>query len=290
MIENNFDFKLIRITTCLYSEIVYLDETINFYRKQGFDLQYFYLFYLEKELKNESIFEKIRKKYKDQKDVIIIHLLHSPRISLIHFYKNYYNKYKNDWITNCDLDEFFYSPLENKKVKDIIKMYEEKNLNAIYVNWRIFGNDYLNDNPDYKVLNIYKKCSDKFYKKNKLGRSFFKLKYINFENLKRILRYGHTFPLNKECKYYNTNMEEILHITENMNKCNRIGIENKPENKPLLICNHYQYKSFHECKMKNINNQVKKKLGLSKRYEEDTIYKLQKYLNVFDNVEILKKI
>jgi len=284
---NKLDFKLIRVTMCLYSEIVYLDETIQFYRKQGFNLQYFYLNYLKPNLKNDNINISIQKKYETQEDVIIIHVPWQKRLSIMHFYKNYYEKHKNDWITNCDLDEFFYSPEKGKKVRDIIQLYENKNLNAIYVNWRIFGNNFLNKNPGCKVLNIYKKCSDKYYKKNYLGRSFFKLKYIDINYKERILYYGHTFPLKKEYKYYNTNMKQISHITKNMHNLTRIGIENKPEDKPLLICNHYQYRSFEECKLKNDNNQIIKELNLSKRYDKNIIYKLQKELNKFNNEKIL---
>ena len=270
------NFKLIRTTTCLYYEIIYLDETIEFYRKQGFDLQYFYLNYLKPELKDDSVYEEIKEKYKDQKDVIIKHFPHRKRLSVLDLYENHYDEYKNDWITNCDLDEFFYSPLENKTIRDIIQMYEEKNISAISVNWRVFGNNFLKENPGFKVLKVYTKCSELEYRGNNNIRSFFKFKNIDFKKINDIEHTGHKFPLKNNLKYINT----------------RFDINNSEikMNIPLLICNHYQYKSDYETELKHKNNLIKPELGLTIRYSYKQMKSKEIHCNKIDNFEILKKL
>lgn len=154
-------------------------------------------------------------------------------------------------------------------------MYEEKNISAISVNWRVFGNNFLKENPGFKVLKVYTKCSELDYRGNKNIRSFFKFKNIDFKKINDIENTGHQFPLKNNLKYINT----------------RFDINNSEIklNIPLLICNHYQYKSDVETESKHKNNQIKPELGLTIRYSNKQMKSKEIHCNKIDNFEILKK-
>lgn len=282
--------KLIRTTICLYSEIVYLKESVDFYRKQGFHFQYFYLMYLKPELKDNSVYNKVIKMFKGQNDIIIKHVVHRPRINLFDLYENHYKEHKDDWIINCDLDEFIYSPMKGKSVRDIIKIANRKGIKAIHVRWRIFGDNNLKENPGFKVLKVYTKCAPDSYIRNGNGRSMVKLGSIDFENKSEVIKKtGHRLAVKSGVEYHNSQLEKITNWSTKTNKKKGI-ISNDLQNNPLLVCNHYQYKSKEECKMKHNNNQIKPEIGLTNRYHPHVVKKRNMILNSCENFEILKKI
>ena len=147
---------LIILTRILYNEIVYLDEWIQFHKKQGTVLVYIGVIY--KTNINNKIFKELIEKYKNDNTIILYHLKREHRWDhYYHFFKHYYEKHMNDWMAILDIDEFLYSPLENKKITDIIEIYEKEKKYAIGVNWNCFGSNNIIENSDYQVLKkIYK--------------------------------------------------------------------------------------------------------------------------------------
>lgn len=278
------DFKLVKTTYINYDEIVYLDESLNFYKKQGFDYQYFFLFYENEQDKNEDLFIKIKNKYQHDETIIIKHIKFYYRGLLLELKNNYYEKHKDDYIFQTDIDEFLYSPLENKTVKDIVNMYSKNNIEAIFINFRMFGSNWLKTNPGFKVLETFTLCNDQFQNDNLKGKSIVKLKLIDFS--KNLEKCAHTYPLIDNAKYFNTNMQEKKHLTEKPWNPGR-NQKSEIEQNPLLIINHYKIRSLEECLSKDKNNFWE---PIKNRYKLDNFKKLEKKYNKIKNIDILKKI
>jgi hypothetical protein len=278
------DFKLIKTTYINYDEIIYLDEWLNFHKKQGFDYQYLFLFYDKEENKNEELFKKIKNKYQHEETIIIKHIKFYQRGLIFELKNNYYDKHKDDYIFQTDIDEFLYSPLENKTVKDIVNMYFENNIEAIFINFRMFGSNWLKTNPEFKVLEKFTLCNNQFDSENLKGKSIVKLKLIDFS--KNLEKCAHTFPLIDNAKYFNTNMQEKKNLTKKPWCPNKNQISDIEQN-PLLILNHYKIRSQEECLNKDKNNFLE---TIKNRYKLNNFKELEKKFNKIKNIDILKKI
>ena len=177
-----------------------------------------------------------------------------------------------------------YSPLENKTVKDVVNMYFKNNIEAIFINFRMFGSNWLKTNPGFKVLETFTLCNNHFDSENLKGKSIVKLKLIDFS--KNLEKCTHTFPLINNAKYFNTNMQEKKNLTEKP-WCPNKNQKSDIEKNPLLILNHYKIRSQEECLMKDKNNFWE---PIKNRYKLNNFKKFEKKFNKIKNIDILKKI
>ena len=238
----------------LYNEILYLNEWIEFHKKQG--VKMFYIGVKYKKEKNNKIFENLINKYKNDTTIIFYHLKQEKYTQIYYFFKNYYEKHFNDWIAIIDIDEFLYSPIKNKKITDIIDIYEKKKIYAIGINWKCFGSNNIEKNPDNKVLEKFTKCAKKY---NGINCTIKTLVKINVLNINKIKSWNiHKFILKDKYNYYTSTC--IRFITNNKN--NNINLKKErdeylkqlgynpppinynslytyPEKDPNLVLNHY---------------------------------------------------
>ena len=290
---------LIILTLILYNELVYLEEWINFHLIQGVDKLYIYINY-KKDSMNNTLFDDVKKKY--SKNIIFVHINFKHHIHVHHFFENYYQKHLNDWMTIIDIDEFLYSPLENKKITDIIQIYEQEKKYAIGINWKCFGSNNIDKNPRYEVLKTFTKCSDKYFGINQVIKSLFKISSIDKNNIKKMSI--HKYPLKKDYRYYtSTGLDYIQHNKNNFEKLklyrkeylqyinkldNNIRCDNYilyNEENPWLIINHYILRSKEEYKLKIDNNSCRKD-----RYNLNIFSNLNKVLNIKTDTSILQKL
>ena len=297
--------KIILLTSIIYNEIDYINEYINFHLKQNIDLIYIQVNYINSI--NIDLYNSIINTYKDNKQIIFSHIKFYNFSCMKEFIKNYYDKHINDWLITLDIDEFIYSPIEKKSIKDIINIYEEKNIYAVSVNWLCFGSNNLKEKPK-SVLEGFTKCSDKYEPINYTTKSLVKINKID-KNLKNI-NTSHKFPLIDNNKYftscglcvneYNKKYIEImkknrkiyLKNIENINKdnlnYNTFGFGNNtnhrsyPEENPCLIINHYIVRSENEYQIKIDNNPHSKG-----RYNINHFNKINSITNNIENKLIL---
>lgn len=280
--------KIILITNILYNESCYIDEWIDFHFKQGINYIYIYIRY--KENINLDLYKKLTEKFKNNKNLFLIHKKWSPFSHIKNFLKNNNKKYKDDWIIFLDIDEFLYSPIENKNIKDIIKIYEEKHIYAIYINWLCYGSNDLINKPK-NIIDSFKESSDKFNPINYSIKSLYKMNIINLDLINKI-NTSHKLPIKQEYDYYNTNFQKINDYNSNKIKniikknrqkyLNLIGKKKEiinyedityPTNNPLLIINHYILRSKEEYLLKILNNPHRKD-----RYNLNNFNNLNKFL------------
>jgi len=292
---------LIILTSILYNEIVYLDEWIDFHLKQGIDKLYIFIRY-KKENRDDNLFNTVKKKYSENLNIIFIHLIWKPFNQIHHFFKNFYKRHINDWMAIIDIDEFLYSPLENKKIPDIIEIYEKEKKYAIGVNWKCFGSNNIDENSEFKVLEKFTKCADKYNGINQSIKSLFKINIIDTNNLFPI-KSIHKYPIKKGHRYYtSTGLDYIKHnetnfeklksdrkkYLKNINKsagstmCNSHYVY--VEEYPFLVLNHYIVRSKEEYLMKIKNNSHRKD-----RYNLNIFNNLNSVLNSEEDTTILNK-
>lgn len=292
---------LIILTSVLYNEIVYLEEWINFHLKQGVDKLYIYIRYHNSDI-NYISFNTVKNKYSENLNITFIHLKWEPFNHIYHFFENYYEEYINDWMSIIDIDEFLYSPLENKKIPDIIEIYEKEQKYAIGVNWKCFGSNNIDKNPNYQVLEKFTKCADHDFGINHTVKSLFKINIIN-TNLIFSNKTPHKYPIKNGHIYYTstgldfieynkTNFEnlksdrkkylKIINKTNMPTNCNSIYVYN--EKNPYLIINHYILRSKEEYQVKRYNNQHRKD-----RYNLKIFNNLNSILNSKEDTTILNK-
>ena len=288
---------LLLLTIITYNEIIYLDEWIDFHKKQGVEKIYIGVYY--KTNKKNKIFQELIEKYKNDTIITFNHLKFNNFIHITHFFENYYEKHINDWLSIIDIDEFLYSPLENKKITDIIEIYEKEKKYAIGVNWKCFGSNNIDKNPQNEVLKKFTKCSDKYFGCNQVIKSLFKL-----VSIKKNITNTHKYPLKKGYRYYTstgldyiqhnrTNFEKLkLHREEYLQYINKIDknivCDNKylyNEENPWLTINHYILRSKQEYQYKIDNNPDRKD-----RYNLNNFNNLNKVLNVRTDTTILQKL
>ena len=75
---------LILLTGILYNEIVYLDEWINFHKKQGVDLLYIGIKYKTK--RQDKKFQELVKKYQNDEGLVFYHLKQSLYSHIFYFF------------------------------------------------------------------------------------------------------------------------------------------------------------------------------------------------------------
>ena len=298
---------LICISKLLYFEIVYFREWYEFHKKQGVDLFYIYVKFL-KGKKDNNIFEDLKNKYKNYDDIFFLHINNGRHIGIKSFLNNNYEKYKNDWLLYIDIDEFCYSPLKDKKITDIIELYEKEKKYAIGINWKMFGSNDLENNANYKTIDNFTKCAEKDSQFNLSIKSLVKIKILD----KNVKKYNpHRFKLLNNYKYYSSNME----LFKNKNKKNFNNFSNKltfifnfylvkwkynikhlldsswlfikKDENPNLIINHYSLRSKSEYEKKIFEY---KELNKPIYYNLNIFERLNKYFNKEENLDILEKL
>jgi hypothetical protein len=280
---------LIIITMLLNNELIYLNEWITFHKKQGVSLFYIYLININIDFNLE--FENVN----------FIKINFSKYCHIYHFFKYYYQKHLNDWISIIDIDEFLYSPLKNKNIIDIIDIYEKEKKYAIAINWKCFGSNNIKNNSENKVLNKFIKCAKKYNGINCVIKSLVK---INVLNIDKINQWNiHKFILKDEYKYFTTNGIDFIENNKNninnlkkerINYLKKLGLKltfdindiyTYPEIKPLLLINHYITRSKNEYLLKIKNNHERKD-----RYNLNTFKILNNFINEVEDKTILNKL
>lgn len=291
---------LILLTGILYNEIVYLDEWINFHKKQGVDLFYIGIKYKTKQQDNK--FQELVKKYQNDKGIVFYHLKQTLYSHVFHFFKHYYERHINDWVAIIDIDEFLYSPLDNKKITDIIEIYEKEKKYAIGINWKCFGSNNMEKNPEYKVLEKFTRCANKHYGINYIVKTLVKINCLDIKNIKKMNI--HKYPLKSGYCYYTSNGKNFINHNKNnienlkvnrtkylkfiYNKSTNIACNDKyvyADKNPYLILNHYIVRSKEEYQMKIDNNARRKD-----RYNITTFNRLNSVLNEIEDTCILNKL
>lgn len=294
--------KLILVTSILHNEIIYIDEWINFHLKQGADIIYIYICYIKDETKDNTLFDTIAEKYKTNTNINFNYKKHYDFAHIIEFLTYEKSKYLNGWVSVLDVDEFLYSPIKDKCIKDIIYEYDNKDISAVLVNWKCFGSNNLDAQPE-KVLPSYTKCADYKNAINFECKSIIKISAI------QKLYNTHMFHLNSGLDYYTTNginqndhnlqyvdimkTKHIDYIKEIFNK-NSTPITYKrndfkhfiyPENSPRLVINHYIIRSKEEYVLKIKNNPQR-----PDRYNMNIFNNINNVSNNITNTDILMKI
>jgi hypothetical protein len=293
--------KLILVTSILHNEIIYIDEWINFHLKQGADIIYIYICYIKDETKDNTLFDTIAKKYKNNTNINFNYKKHYDFVHIIEFLTYEKSKYLDSWVSVLDVDEFLYSPIKDKSIKDIIYEYEEKDISAVLVNWKCFGSNNLDAKPE-KVLPSYTTCSDEKKAINFTCKSITKISaIINLRN-------AHWFRLKPGLVYYTTNgVTQHDNILQHLDIINTEYIDNLkqvfniegispynknsvthivyPEDNPKLVVNHYILRSKEEYMLKIRNNPQR-----HDRYNIDIFNNINKVSNNVTNTDILMKI
>jgi hypothetical protein len=293
--------KLIVATSILYNESVYMDEWIDFHLKQGADLIYLHVQNKKNEKQNNEVFNTMVETYKENEKVKLFHHTYYDYAHVHEFLKHDAPHHLNDWLAVLDIDEFLYSPIKDKSIKDIIYEYEEKDISAVLVNWKCFGSNNLDAKPE-KVLPSYTTCSDEKKAINFTCKSITKISaIINLRN-------AHWFRLKPGLVYYTTNgVTQHDNILQHLDIINTEYIDNLkqvfniegispynknsvthivyPEDNPKLVVNHYILRSKEEYMMKIRNNPQR-----HDRYNINIFNNINKVSNNVTNTDILMKI
>ena len=295
------DNKLALAALLLYNEQIYVDEWVNFHLKQGFDLICMYIIYKNDKDRNDDLIAPLVEKYKNNKCVKITHCkYYHPYVHKCEFLKNEAPYHPNDWLCVLDIDEFIYSPIKDKSVKDIVREYEENNIDAVRVNWRCFGSSGLVSKPEH-ILQSFTKCSHLKHPIN------FETKSIQKINVIGNVGSSHEFILKKTTQYctthgvnqtnYNIMYKDIMHKTRThaVNQGELAGsatnyIQNKfnhhvyPEDEPKLVVNHYIIRSSGEYQLKINNNPHRRD-----RYNMNRFNIINSICDNIDNFDIQSK-
>ena len=291
--------KLLILNRIFYNELIYLKEWYFFHIKQGVSLIYLYIINKETD-KYDYILDIL-----DKKKIKIIYIkqkkYNEANKHLNLFFKNYYQKHINDWMAIIDVDEFLYSPLKDKKITDILDIYEKEKKYAIGINWKCFGSNNIEKNHDKKVLHKFLKCAEKYHGINTVIKSLFKISSIDVNNIKK--SNIHKYVLKKGFKYYTTtgidfvknNKKKLSKLKkirkeylESLNLKNNFNIDfiyTYPEDKPNLVINHYIVRSKEEYIFKINNNKERKD-----RYNLKNFNIYNSFLNEVENNNILDKL
>lgn len=302
---------LIILNRCFYNELIYLEEWYNFHISQGVDLIYLYIInknsnkydYIINNLNKRNIklfYYNIELNNKTCKNLKSLYDKSNQNLKL--FFNNYYQKHINDWLAIIDIDEFLYSPLKDKKITDIIDIYEKEKKYAIVINWKCFGSNNLEKNSDKKVLHKFTKCAEKYNGINTTIKSLFKISAIDVNKADTTLC-CHKYVLKKEFNYYTTTgiefvknnkkyfdklkkvREKYLKLLNLKNNFNINFIYTYPEDKPNLVINHYIVRSKEEYLLKMNNNPIRKD-----RYNLKNFILYNTFLNEVENRDILDKL
>lgn len=284
---------MIIVSHLLYYERPYLDEWINFHKKQGFTTFYIYLKYGQLTHgsiipQNDKIYNDLVEKYKS-KNVHFIHIKSVPLIHINHFFRNYAKNHINQWCAILDIDEFLHCPVNSLNIKKLVNGYNKKNINAILVNWHCYGSNGVIENPLYEVVNKFTKPTNRFHEINCYGKSFIKIipdlvkKYIDNTNNHRIMiikKYytSNGIPLSKHNQQnYNKYIylkKQFLKEYYNKTPLNvRFNIDFMwvyPEKNPKLIINHYITRSL---------NEYQEKISINKNKTDRYNLKFFNYIN-----------
>lgn len=263
--------KLCIMTLVLPAEFVYIEEWVEFHLKQGFDHVYLYLIYKNTEQYDIDLFNMQIDRYKDNNKVKLSCLKWPPHGFQDHiatFLKNEASHHQDDWLCPLDIDEFIYSPIKDKSVKDIVHEYEENNIAAVHVNWKCFGSNGLISRPE-SVLKSFIKCGEPNHPNNYSTKSIVKINTITgIDN-------SHRFHVKRP--YHTTCGMVPTYAKANF----RIYLENEPR----LIINHYIVRSKDEYQMKIQHNPHR-----ADRYNWEFFDTINKMHNTIENTDILKKL
>ena len=239
----------------------YIEEYVNFYKKQDVRHMYIWVFCTNPELRDIKVDKKI-KEYIEHFNNEFVTIEKCPLTGFCaprNFCKHR-TKHENDWLAWLDIDEFMYSPIKDKTITDIIKLYEEKQVYAVQVNWRCFGSNGHVESPE-SVLESYTKCYD-----TTTTKGLIKIKAMEVvENLKgtnclHVVKplptyngvpvYHHT-STGKNVATHNTSVAGEGRVHPLYTNENPLHVA--PEEEPWLRINHYIIKSVNCFKIKGRN-------------------------------------
>ena len=173
--------------------------------------------------------------------------INSKKQSQVEFYNNYFLEEckKYDWVIVCDLDEFIYSRLHFKTIKEYLNSLDD-DISQVFIPWKIFGSSGFNTidkkQPDNVVENFTKRINyDKESgfqgvimdnnNKYSITKCIVKAKYLT-----RFELHSHS-TINKN--HIGADNNSFIHINNSFYKINEDILS-----KSFLHLNHYAIQSY----------------------------------------------
>lgn len=230
----------------------YIEEWINFYLLVG--VQHFAIYdYGSKDNTPELIQPYIKKGIVDYRyftPKYISEFKHIERwfevLSLTHRL-DVLNEYKSvcKWMCFFDIDEFTFPLDENKSLLDILQKYEE--FAALHVNWVMFGDSGKEKYKNDYVINRFNKRASLNQKENEHCKVICRPDHVDF--LKS------SDSVNPHYFAYKEGLQGVNEHKEGVGMAREVGEEfyqnhqafsPSPENRKIIRCNHYHFKSSEE--------------------------------------------
>ena len=269
---------LIVLTSIIYFERVYLREWLNHHLNQGVDLISVVIIYGQLHLgsvidRDDDVYQAIRDEY-HEKDRVIFYHIESDRKMRFPLIDNLFERYPGpgQWCLPIDIDEFLF--INKPPIQQQLNFYQQHKINNVLINWICYGSGGIEQNPDYRVMDIFMTPTHPKAPCNFETKCLFRLK----PNTKFDYVNPHRFVLNE--KHYTSNGVEIVkqnrdHLDDFTagkieRVANRIGSPSQmdyldsnlvyPEDDPSLIIRHYITRSRDEYQKKielNKNNPIR---------------------------------
>jgi hypothetical protein len=264
-------------------------EWIEHYINQGVDK-----FFLIDNGSNDNYLEKI-KSFIDNNIVELV--IDNEKYAQTKLYNKYYlDKCKlYDWVIVCDLDEFIYSRMGIKTIKEYLSKLND-NISQVYIPWKLFGSNNHIQQPENIIHSFTKRRSYRIIDNDDFqGGGINTNQYNKFSYTKCIVRTKYLIKFkihNHETtnqNYITTNRKTVIHNTNYMCKISERILENS-----YLHLNHYAIQS------RNWFMNVKKTRGDVSTNISDNV-RDEKYFNDYDkgssniddfelrNITIIKK-
>jgi hypothetical protein len=189
--------------------------------------------------------------------------------------KHYLNKIKEEteWILVCDIDEYVYSRKNYKTISNFLKNVP-KNIEKIWIPWKIFGSNNHKNQPD-NIVKSFIKRGNSVKQEFGLGKCIARTKnLINFGCC------GHNIQLTKNNFPYYPNLKIILK-NDNLKELNNLDSH-------FLHLNHYMTMSeeyYREIKCKRGGGES----GIIYKYTIKYFYDNQKIYNSIQDTELFNK-
>ena len=274
---------LIVLTYCSYNEEAYLDEWITHHMGIGAEIiigvWYGGAITTRPVPKNDDAFNRMRAKF--------------PLVEFVHFHQppKQYTPTKiipmvickhpgSNWFMFVDIDEFLF-PTGKRTVQDILHEYDEADVSRVYINWRCYGSNGVEENPTRGVLDVFKEpCGPQVNWCNLSGKMLWKTTLKNKREVNLPKRHM-VFPQASVVTPNLTNVRDRnaqfpnrldeLRIT----KSRKLGVESPrghptlvlPEDNPILTLRHYVTRSRSEWAQKCLMCKARKDRYNQRRFQ-----------------------
>lgn len=173
------------------------------------------------------------------------------------------NEYKTicKWMCFFDIDEFTFPFDENKGLLDILQKYEE--FAALHVNWVMFGDSGEKEYKNDYVINRFNKRAPLDWPDNEHCKVICRPDRVDLDHSAESVN-PHYFFYKKGFRGVNENNETVgmdKKINQEIHKGHSAFSPN-PENRKVIRCNHYHFKSIEE-----YNNKRKKHISGGLAYQ-----------------------